>query len=222
MALTQRLFETLRYRLASDSGLTTPASSSVATTGTGTAGSASLTVASATSFSVGHGILVANAGTGGGDLATWITAIASTVFTLHDKIITEVTAQAVTHDDRFCVPAAQIIPATGNLPVVFPCIVLRLEGAEGYDFRYTTAGELFIFIYVQSEPGGSGYPLTRLNMIADRIYALYHRQEDVISNAAVRMQGLVEVFKSGTIPESDISETTHSQALRYEVMANIA
>lgn len=222
MAITQRLFEALRYQLANDSGLTTKADSNAGTTGTASAGSDALTLASTTSFSVGHGLSVTNAGTGGGTLTTWITALDGSVATLHDKVITAITSQAVSHDDRFCVAAAQIIPATGNKPVAFPSIVLRLEVAENNDFRYTTAGELFIYVYTQSEPGSAGQPTTRLNMIADRIHALYHRQESAISNAALRMQMFIEVFKSGIVPETDISETTHSQFLRYEVMANLA
>lgn len=222
MAITQRLFETLQYRLESDSGLTTPSGSSTTTTGTASAGSASLTLASVASFSVGHGILVANAGVGGNDLLTWITAVNGSVVTLHDKVITEVTAQAVSHDDSFCVLPAQIKPTLGNRPAVFPCITYRLQVVGRSGFPDATEGELFIYIYVQSEPRGGGLPATRLNMIADRIHALYHRQESTISNAAIRIQLLIEDFKSGVMAETEISETTHFQHLRYEVMANLA
>jgi len=222
MAITQRLFETLRYRLAGDPGLTTPASSATTTTGTASVGSADLTLAATTSFSVGHGLTVANAGTGGGVLETWITAINGSVATLHDKVITEVTAQAVSHNDAFCVLPARIVPVDGNKPAGYPTIALGLEVAEENDFRNSTSGELHLYIYVQSEPGGAGQPMTRLNMIADRVHALYHRQESPISNAAIRIQALIERNKSIMIPEIDISETTHSQHLRYEVMANLA
>ena len=222
MAIGQLIFEALRYRLASDSGLTTTSGSAVTTTGTASSGSNSLTVVSATSYSVGHGIYVANAGTGGGTLSTWITAIAGTVFTLKDKVITNVTAQAVSHDDRAIVLASRIIPASGNLVTTFPSIVMRMDGSNAWDFNDSQSGELFLYVYVQSEPGSVGQPLTVLNLISDRIKALYHRQEESISNAAIRVQGLREIFKSGVIPEIDISETTHSQALRYEYIVNLA
>lgn len=222
MAITQRTFEAFRYALAGDSGLTTPASSIVSTTGTASAGDSTITVDAATSFSAGHGIYIANAGTGAGTLATWITSIDDTVFTLHDKVITDVTAQAVTHDDRGVVPANNIIPADGNLPVVFPAIVMRLEGSEGWDFSNSMSGELSIYVYVQSEPMGTGQPVTTLNLICDRVKSLLHKQEESISNAAIRVGALREVYKSGVIPETDISETTHSQALRYEFIVNLA
>jgi len=222
MAITQRLFETLRYALANDSGLTTPASSATTTTGTATSGTTALTLTSTTSFSAGHGVTVANAGVGGGDMVTWITAINGSVATLHDTVITTITTQTISHNDSFCVLPKFIVPVTGNKPAGYPAIDLRLEVWEEYDFRDSTKGEFHAYIYVQSEPGGIGQPLTRLNMIADRIHALYHRQEESISNAAIRMQGLVEVHKTGIIPEIDISETTHSQHLRYEVLANLA
>jgi len=222
MAIGQLTFEAFRWALANDSGLTTAANSSTTTTGTASAGSAELTVAATTSFSVGHGVKVDNAGTGGGPLATWITAINGSVFTLKDKVITQVTSQAVSHDDRGVVIANNIIPATGNLPAAFPAIVIRMSGAEGFDFSNSMSGELSLFVYTQSEPRSSGQPMTILNLICDRIKSLLHRQEEGISNAAIRVQALREDFRNGVIPEIDVSETTHSQALRYEYIVNLA
>jgi len=222
MAIGQLTFEALRWALANDGGLTTPANSSVTTTGTATLGATTITVAATTSFSVGHGIKIDNAGTGGSTLATWITAINSLVLTINDKIITAVTGQAVSHDDRAVVPANQIIPLTGNLPALFPTIVLGMSGAEAWDFSDSMSGELSIFVYMQSEPRASGQPMTRLNLISDRIKSILHKQEESISNGAIRVQGLREVFRNIVIPEIDISETTHSQALRYEYIVNLA
>jgi len=222
MAIGQLTFEAFRWAMANDSGLTTPANSSVTTTGTATLGATTITVAATTSFSVGHGIKIDNAGTGGSTLATWITAINSLVLTINDKIITAVTGQAVSHDDRAVVPANNIIPADGNLPASFPAIVMRLSGAEGFDFSNSMSGELSLFVYVQSEPGGTGQPATRTNLICDRIKSLLHKQEASISNAAIRVGALREALRVGTIPEIDISETTHSQALRYEYIVNLA
>lgn len=222
MAIGQLTFEALRWALANDSGLTTAANSGTTTTGTGSAGSVELTVAATTSFSVGHGVKVDNAGTGGSTLATWITAINSLVLTLNDKIITAVISQAVLHDDRAIVPANEIVPATKNLPVRFPTIVLRMTGAEGWDFSDSMSGELSVFSYIQSEPRKTGQPTTVLNLISDRIKSILHKQEESISNGAIRVQGLREVFRNEVIPEIDISETTHSQALRYEYIVNLA
>ena len=222
MAITQQTFEAIRAALATDTGFTTASGSSVTTTGAITQGTATLVVASATSWSVGQGIRVAGAGTSGGRLLTWIESIAGTTFTLHTQAVTTVGAGAVSHDDRFVIAANQIKPAAGNLPVVFPCCEIRLSGAEGSDFDNSSAGECYIYLYYQSEPGSTGQPLTVLNLLADRVKDLLHKQEDSLSNAALRIQLMRQVFQSGIIPEEDISETTHSQAIRYEYMSNVA
>jgi len=222
MSITQLTFEAISEELATDSGLTTASGSEVTTTGNMTAGSTDLTVASATSYSAGHGICIAGAGTSGGRYVSWIESIAGTVLTLKSKAVTTVTGAAVSHDDRFVVAANQIQPSSGNLPAVFPCIQVRMDGGEGSDFNNSMSGDVYFHIYYQSEPGSSGQPNLVLNMICDRIKDLLHDQENTISNSAVRIQLLREAFKSGVIPESDISETTHSQTLRYELMSNIA
>jgi len=222
MPIHQLTFEALRYRLASDSGLTTAAGSSVTTTGSMTAGTAALTVASSTSFSAGHGVLVTDAGTGGAKLATWIESIAGSVFTLHDQAVNTVSSVAVEHDDRGIVIANNIIPSYGNLPVSFPTIAITMSGAIGNDFSNSDAGDLMLYVYYQSEPGSTGQPLIVLNLISGRIRDLFHKHEEDISNGSIRVQKMWEMFKSGIIPEIDISETTHSQALRYEYMVNVA
>jgi len=84
------------------------------------------------------------------------------------------------------------------------------------------SGDLSLFVYVQSEPGGVGQPVTTINLICDRIKSLLHKQEESISNAAIRVGALREALRIGTIPEIDISETTHSQAMRYEYIVNLA
>lgn len=221
MSVTQLTFEAIRGQLATDSGLTTASGSEVTTTGSITSGTNTLTVASVTSFSAGHGIKIAGAGTGGGELATWIESITGSVFTLHAKAIGTVTDAAVSHDDRAVVAASEILPAGANFPAEFPAIAIRQDGAVGYNFPDTLSGMLFLYIYYQSEPGGTGQPLTVLNLIADRIRDLLHGSEDDISNASLRIDVLREVFKSGLIPEIDISETTHSQAVHYEYMSQL-
>ncbi len=222
MAITQQTFETIRTALASDTGFTTASGSTTATTGGITQGTVVLTVASASTWSAGHGIRIAGAGIGGGRLLTWVESINGTELTLHSQAATTVVAAAVTHDDRFVIAANQIKPASGSLPVVFPCCDIRMSGAEGSDFNDSSAGEVYIYLYYQSEPGSTGQPLTVLNMMADRVKDLLHKKENNISNAAVRIQLMREAYKSGIIPEEDISETTHSQAIRYKYMSNIA
>lgn len=70
------------------------------TTGTITATTNSLSVASATGWSVGMGIEVANAGTGGNTpLVSIISTIVGTTFTLQDNAITTATTQTVHHND---------------------------------------------------------------------------------------------------------------------------
>jgi len=221
MSVTQSTFEAIRGRLATDSGLTTSSGSEVTTTGSITSGTDTLTVASPTSFSAGHGIKIAGAGTGGGELATWIESINGSVFTLHTKAVETVSGAAVSHDDRAVVAASAIRAAGVSLPAVFPAIAMRLDGAVGYNFPNTLSGMCFLFIYYQSGPGSKGQPLTALNLIADRIRELLHQKENDISNASLRIDVLREVFKSGLIPEIDIPEATHSQAVHYEYMSQL-
>jgi hypothetical protein len=77
------------------------------TTGSITASSKTLTVASATGWSIGMGIAVANAGTGGNtELITSVTNISGTTFTLNDAAITTATTQTVNHDDTAAIAAA--------------------------------------------------------------------------------------------------------------------
>lgn len=221
MSVTQLTFEALRAQLISDTGLTTESGSTTTTTGSITAGSNDLTVASASSFSAGHGISIAGAGTGGGALITWIESIDGLVFTLHTKAVTSVSGAAISHDDRFVVAANNILPAGATRPARFPCIALRMDGAIGGNFSNFLSGMYFLYAYYQSEPGHRGQPLTVLNLICDRVRALLHHKEDDISNAALRIQVLIEVFKSGIVPEIDIPQTTHSQAMHYEFASQL-
>ena len=223
MPLNLLIAEAIRNTLADDSGLTTSSGSTTETTGSITAGTKELTVASATSYSAGHGILVTDAGTSDGKLITWIESIAGSVFTLHDQAVNTVSSVVVEHDDRAVVAANDILPSFGNFPIDdCPAIRIVHSGGIGNDFSNTDAGEFMIYVYVQSEPGSTGQSFTVLNLISGRIRDLLHRQEGGITNGSINIQMLIEVFRSGIIPESDISETTHSQALRYEYMANMA
>ena len=221
MSLSLLTFGTVRARLVGNSGLVTASGSSTATTGSLSAGSNSLVVAAATSFSVGHGIKVAGAGIGGGDLATWITAIVGTTFTLNSKAVGTVVAAAVTHDDRAVIAAAAIIPQYGEKPVVFPCIGMRFDGAEGNTFRETMSGKLYVSVFYQSEPDETGQPAEVLSLMMDRIKSLLHRNEVNMSNDAVRIDMMVEGFRTGVLPEVNISETTHSQTATYDYKSQL-
>ncbi len=221
MSLSELTFGAMRGRLTGSSGLVTASGSAVATTGGISAGSNSLVVASATSFSVGHGIKVAGAGTGGGDLATWITAIDGTTFTLYSKAVGTVVAALVSHDDRAVIAASAIIPQYGSKPVVFPCIGMRFDGAEGNTFRNTTSGKFYLSVFYQSEQGESGQPIEVLSLILDRIKALLHRNEVNMSNNAVQIDVMFESFRTGMFPEIQISEQTHSQTATYDYKSQL-
>ena len=222
MSVTLLTFEAIRTRLVNDSGLVTASGSTTATTGGVTEGQNALVVAASTSFAVGHGIKIVGAGTGGNDLITWIAAIVGTTFTLFAKAVTTVVAAAVSHDDRAVVAASAIIPQYGSKPAVFPCIGIRMDGAIGNDFPKSLAGKLYLGAYVQSEPPDDpGQPLTALNLICDRIRELLHRQEVNISNAALNIDVMMETFKTGMIPEAEISERTHSQTMTYNFLSQL-
>lgn len=220
MPLNQLIFEAVRNTLAGDSGLTTSSGSTTETTGSITAGTTALTVASATSYSAGHGILVTDAGTAAGKLATWIESIAGSVFTLHDKAVNTVSSVVVEHDDRAIVAANNILPSYGNLPAAFPAIGITQSGAIGNDFPGSDSGEFMFSVYYESEPGTVGQPATVLNLIAGRIRDLLHRHEKDISNSSISVQFLIEAYRSPIMAEPDISETTHFQAIRYEYIVN--
>ncbi len=221
MSITLLTFEAIRGRLAADSGLVTPSGSSTTTTGGITGGQDILVVASGTSFAVGHGIKIAGAGTSDGDLTTWITAIDGVTLTLFVKAVNTVVAAVVSHDDRAVVAASAIIPQFGSKPVVFPCIGIRMDGAIGNDFPNTLSGKLYIGAYIQSEPGETGQPSEVLSLICDRIKGLLHRHETDISNAALNIDVLMETFKTGMIPETEMSERTHSQTMTYDYMSQL-
>lgn len=222
MSVTLLTFEAIRMRLASDSGLVTASGSTTATTGGITGGQNALVVAASTSFAVGHGIKIVGAGTDGNDLLTWITAIDGTTFTLFAKAVTTVVAAAVSHDDRAVIAASAIIPQYGNKPVVFPCLGIRMDGAIGGNFSKSLSGKLYIGAYVQSEPPADpGQPLTVLSLICDRVRELLHKQENNISNSALKMDVMREGFKTGMLPEIGISERTHSQTMTYDYMSQL-
>lgn len=220
MPLSNLTFESVRYRLVNDSGLVTTANSFVTTTGGITAGLAVLTVASASSFSAGHGIAIAEAGVGGGPLETWIESIDGLEFTLHDQAVNTVIAKAVEHDDQAVVPARNILASYGNLPVRLPAIFIAQAGAIGNNFPDSDTGEITFYVYHQSEPGNKGEPNTVLSLIAARIRDLIHRHERDISNSGIRVQIMMEVYRSLIMVEPGLPETTHFQALRYEYLVN--
>jgi hypothetical protein len=69
------------------------------TTGTINSGTATLTVTDASDFVAGQGVLVPNAGVGGGDLVTTIVGIVGNVFALADSAAATATGVTVIHDD---------------------------------------------------------------------------------------------------------------------------
>lgn len=226
MPLNLLISEAIRNVLAGDSGLTTSSGSTTETTGSMTAGTKTLTVASTTSYSAGHGILITDAGTAGSKLPTWIESIAGSVFTLHDQAVNTVSGVVVEHDDRAIVPANNILPAFGNLPLKrseFPAIRITQSGAIGNDFPDSDRGEFTFYVYYQSEPGGAGGQVYAvLSLISGRIRDLLHSHEGDVTNSSVRSQILREQYRSPIMVEPDIPETTHFQALRYEYLVNVA
>lgn len=86
------------------------------TTGSITSGSNTLTVASASTWKVGHGILVAGAGAASADLTTTVTAIDGVTFTLEDAASTTVAGAAVYHDDTVAFATAILNNGNINLP----------------------------------------------------------------------------------------------------------
>lgn len=81
--------------------------SNATTTGTISSGTNSLVVASATGWTVGMGIAVTNAGSGGTTrLISSVTAISGTTFTLANNASATATTQTVNHDDTVALTAA--------------------------------------------------------------------------------------------------------------------
>lgn len=79
------------------------------TTGTISSGTNSLVVASASNstWAIGQGIAVQNAGAGGTtELITYISNISGTTFTLHDNAAATATTKNVNHDDTRCLTSA--------------------------------------------------------------------------------------------------------------------
>ncbi len=90
------------------------------TTGSITAGQTALTVASATGWSVGMGIAVHNAGTGGNtELITSVTAISGNVLTLAASAVSTVSGQTVYHDDTAAISAAIAAAMTTGKRILF-------------------------------------------------------------------------------------------------------
>jgi hypothetical protein len=87
------------------------------TTGSISASSQSLTVASATGWSTGEGIDVAGAGTAGADLITSVSSISGTTFTLAAAAGTSVSNAIVNHDDTAAITAAISAAMSSGTPV---------------------------------------------------------------------------------------------------------
>lgn len=88
------------------------------TTGTISIGTNSLVVANASGWTIGMGIAVANAGTGGTtELITKVTGISGTTFTLQNNAIATATGQVVNHDDTVAWSAAQSASLVSGQPL---------------------------------------------------------------------------------------------------------
>lgn len=108
------------------------------TTGTISAGSTSLAVASAIDFAVGQGISVYQAGAASALLVAKITAISGTTITLDTAAGTSKTSVAVAHDDTAALQAAiNATPAPGGITVV-PSGYYNVSGATGLTLRSGT------------------------------------------------------------------------------------
>lgn len=103
--------------------------SKVTTTGSITTGTATLTVASASTFAINQGIYIAGAGTAGAALVTTITAISGTTFTLATTASTTATTQLVQHDDTTAIQnALNDAAAAGTGRIYAEAGVYRVNG----------------------------------------------------------------------------------------------
>lgn len=102
--------------------------SAFTTTGSISAGSSTLVVASASTFAVGQGILIKGSGSGGGNLVRTISNISGTTITLSGTAITSVSSGTVQHDDSAAInlACAAAYNAGGGV-VYFP-----KKGSDGY------------------------------------------------------------------------------------------
>lgn len=131
--------------------------STATTTGTISSSTNSLVVVSATGWTVGMGIAITNAGTGGNtELITYITSIVGTTFTLNDNAITTATGQIVNHDDTRALttvvasnknvylrrPAGGGYNVTSAISVAVP---INFMGDGGLNYNSITTNQTLIF-----------------------------------------------------------------------------
>lgn len=121
------------------------------TTGTISSGTNSLSVSSATGWSVGMGIAVVGAGSASATLITSVTNISGTTFTLANNASTLATGQVVRHDDTVALNnAAQsgknvilrqqgVYNITSTLNFTIP---VTMEGANANDYSYDTTNSI--------------------------------------------------------------------------------
>lgn len=128
-------------------------------TGTNNSGQNLLTVASVSGWSVGMGIAVGNAGTGGNtELITTVTAINSLTFTLNTNIVTTITTgQTINHDDTLAITQAvqsgkNVHLRTGNYNVTSQItfnkpVILQGDGNLGRDTSTSIASTVATVIF---------------------------------------------------------------------------
>jgi len=113
------------------------------------------------------------------------------------------------------IPVAKIRTGEGNLPAIYPCLMLGITSNEN-GLTDTLAGRISIRIYTQDQ----SYAQT-LDTIHSRIFALLHKQEISISNDDIAIDMLWELSASGWINEPEAPKDTWSLTAFYVFAAQV-
>lgn len=181
----------------------------VTTTGTISSGTASLVVASATGWTVGMGIAVHNAGSGGNtELITSVTAISGTTFTLAANAVTTATGQTIYHDDTVAIESAwHSVLASGR--------AVHMRGACNITSPLTADNPMYAFgdgaLVLTSHPTQTswGYSLTAGTVIVNRGATTDAIQ---IKSSAVRLEHFSIVQDASVTPTDGFAIDITSQA----------
>jgi hypothetical protein len=144
--------------------------SAALTTGSITSGTNTLTIASASEWEVGHGILIVGAGTAGADLITKVTAIAGTTFTLQNNASTTVSGARVQHDNSEAIQTAFDTFELRNIYIprgeylFAKQIILPTNITEGVPLRVRGGGKGVTKLFYQNTDSGfvaqADFPIT--------------------------------------------------------------
>jgi len=107
------------------------------------------------------------------------------------------------------VPVAKIRTGEGNLPAVYPCIMLGIISKEN-GLADTLEGRISIRIYTRNQ----AYAET-LDTIHSRIFDLLHKKETSISNDDIAIDLLWEISASSWINEPEAPKDTWSLTAFY-------